>query len=258
MSLRAVLAETKHRPYPLPEGKWFLTQWWKDLLFAHWPIDPAAIAPTLPPALEPDLFEGSAWIAVVPFAMHGVRMRGLPPLPFAANFLELNLRTYVRVRGSRQPAGVYFWSLDANSPLAVWGARSMFHLNYLRADMHAKQAGGWTHYTSFRTHSGYPPAEFICRYRGIEKPFSATYLDRWLTERYCLYTADSTGQLYRGDIHHLRWDLRAAQADIHTNTLPASIGVKTGLAPPFLLYSKAIQVAIWPLRKISPEASGMA
>ncbi|MDX2267437.1 MAG: DUF2071 domain-containing protein [Bryobacter sp.] len=254
MALREVLQSTGHRPYPLPIGSWLLTQWWDDLLFAHWPLPPAEIEPFLPPSLEPDVLDNQAWVAVVPFRMRGVRVHALPPYPFTANFLELNLRTYVRPRGRQteeHPPGVYFWSLDANAPLAVWGARTLFHLNYLNANMSAPLSGGATHYQSKRTHAGYPAASLDCLYEPIPGPYSPTELDRWLTERYCLYTTDSRGHLYRGDIHHLPWTLKAAQASFYTNTLANAAGLNLPNEAPHLLYSRSIQVAIWPLRKLS-------
>ena len=38
-----LLAHTAHRPWPLPEGPWLMSQSWHDLLFAHWPLDPDAL-----------------------------------------------------------------------------------------------------------------------------------------------------------------------------------------------------------------------
>ena len=40
------------------------------------------------------------------------------------------MRTYVTVGGKRP--GVYFFSLDAANPLAVFTARAFFHLPYYR------------------------------------------------------------------------------------------------------------------------------
>ena len=34
-----LLDETKHRPWPLPQGSWVMAQIWHDLLFAHWPVE---------------------------------------------------------------------------------------------------------------------------------------------------------------------------------------------------------------------------
>jgi len=117
-----------------------MTQRWNDLLFAHWPMRIAEIEALLPEGLEADVFQGSAWIGVVPFWMDKIQVRGLPPIPGARKFPELNLRTYVRDSRTGTP-GVYFFSLDAGSLIAVITARSVFHLPYYWAQMSIKPRG---------------------------------------------------------------------------------------------------------------------
>ena len=125
-----VLKEVAHRLGPLPAGPWVMAQSWHDLLFAHWQVDAIVLGSLLPSQLQIDTFEGSAWLAIVPFRMTGVRLRGTPALPWLSVFPELNVRTYVTCDG--QP-GVWFFSLDAGNPLAVTIARAWFHLPYFRA-----------------------------------------------------------------------------------------------------------------------------
>src|SRR5688500_17381600 len=115
----------EHRPYPLPSRPWIMTMTWHDLLFAHWRVDGDTLRALVPSALPLDLFDGEAWLAIVPFRMTQVSGRGLPDLPFVSAFCELNVRTYVVVDGK---PGVFFFSLDAASAIAVWGARTFFHL----------------------------------------------------------------------------------------------------------------------------------
>ncbi|WP_051669814.1 DUF2071 domain-containing protein [Bryobacter aggregatus] len=116
MPLRDVLLTIDHRPWELPTRPWGITQWWRHLLFAHWPIEPEKLIPLLPEPVTLDLFEGMAWVAVVPFRMAGVRPRFAPALPWISDFIELNLRTYVLPKQGRQQPGVHFWSLEASQP----------------------------------------------------------------------------------------------------------------------------------------------
>ena len=101
---------------------------WRDLLFLHWRVDPERIQRTLPPGLTVDVFDGAAYVGIVPFFMCDIRPRGLPAMPGLSNFMELNVRTYVH--DAQGTPGVWFYSLDCNSRLTVWGARRFFHLPY--------------------------------------------------------------------------------------------------------------------------------
>src|SRR5262245_57818371 len=109
----------------MPVRPWVMTQTWNDLLFAHWPIDARDLRSRLPAEFDLDLFDGQAWISVVPFFMTNVGPRGLPWLPWVSQFPELNVRTYVSI--ANRP-GVYFFSLDAGSTLAVQTARTLLNL----------------------------------------------------------------------------------------------------------------------------------
>ena len=106
-----------------------MTQHWHDLLFAHWPMDAEQVRAAMPEPLRPflDTFQGKAWVGVIPIWMNEVRFRGLPAIPGMSTFAEMNCRTYVTVGGK---PGVYFFSLDAESLLAVHGARAGFVLEY--------------------------------------------------------------------------------------------------------------------------------
>ena len=71
----AILQQTAHRPWPMPEGPWVMTQTWNDLLFAHWPVEAAAVRERVPASFELDLFDGQAWLGVVPFFLFAIRIK---------------------------------------------------------------------------------------------------------------------------------------------------------------------------------------
>ena len=241
------LEETAHRPWPLPDRSWVMGQTWDDLLFAHWRASPDSLRALLPPGLELDLFEGEAWLAVTPFVVSGLRLRGLPPLPVVSSFLELNTRTYVTAGGK---PGIWFFSLDASSQVAVEGARRGYKLPYFRADMRAESRGEWLWYESRRRDSRGPSAALTARYRPIGEPLDADprSLAHFLTERYCLYAVDE-GRLQRAEIHHRPWPLRPAAAVIEENTMPPP-GVELLDEEPLLHLSARQDVVIWPLEDV--------
>jgi uncharacterized protein YqjF (DUF2071 family) len=246
---RESLRHVAHRPWPLPEAPWILGQTWADLLFCHWPVAPAAIRPHVPASLELDLFDGDAWVSVTPFEVQGTRARGTLPPPVLSRFPELNVRTYV-TRGGRP--GIWFFSLDAASMLAVAAARGLYRLPYFRARMAIARDGASIDYRSRRSDPRGAPARFEARYRpaGGARHAAAGSLEAWLVERYRLYTVDDAGRVFAGDIHHRPWTLEDAVADIHANTMTGPHGIDLGAAP-LVQFARRQDVVFWPLRHIA-------
>jgi uncharacterized protein YqjF (DUF2071 family) len=220
-------------------------QRWSDLLFVHRQAKADAVRALVPPALALDLYDGTAWVSVTPLYLSHLHPRGLPPLPFVSEFLELNARTYVSYGGK---PGVYFFSLDAESALAVYGARMLYHLPYFRASMNVHQTrDGTIHYQSRRTHRSAPPAEFSARYRpsGAVTHSKAGTLDHWLTERYCLYALDAGRRVYRAEIHHHPWPLQPAEVEIDRDTMSAAAGLALPSEPSRVSFSRRLDVVVW-------------
>ena len=117
-----------------------MRQNWRDLLFVHWPVPPESLRPLIPEPLELDLFEGTAYVGLIPFTMTGVRPIGLPAVAGLSSFHETNVRTYVHVNG-RDP-GVWFFNLEAANSIAVRLARRLFHLPYHYARMFLEHEAG--------------------------------------------------------------------------------------------------------------------
>jgi len=242
--MRVDLAQGAHRPWPLPAGPWIMAQSWHDLLFAHWPVPEATLRPHIPARLAIDTFQGQGWLGVVPFRMSGVRLRGTPAVPGLSAFPELNVRTYVVANGK---PGVWFFSLDAANAIAVALARSWFHLPYFRARMSCEARKDWIEYSSERTHRGAPRAVLRGRYRAVGDVFCAQpgSLDHFLTERYCLYTADEAGRIIVGEVHHAPWPLQPAEAELMQNTMAQAAGFSLPATRPLLHFSRRQDVVVW-------------
>jgi uncharacterized protein len=247
------LRATGHRPWPLPDDSWRLAQTWEDLLAAHWPVSASALGALLPAGLEPDTFEGDAWLGILPFRLTGFRLKGLPPLPVLSMFPELNVRTYVTVRGK---PGIFFLSLDAGRDWAVAAARRFYKLPYFRARMLIR-GRAWIDFWSERVGDTARPRRFRARYRPVGEPFRAAAgtLEYFLMERYCLYTADK-GHVLRAEAHHLPWLLRRAEAEIEENTMaPAAVALA---GEPLLHFATRQDALVWPLRQADAASSDSA
>jgi len=245
-----VLTTTAHRPWPLPSAHWTMTQRWNDLLFAHWPVPAAQIAPLVPPGLCVDTFDGSAWVGVVPFWMDQIHTRGLPAIPGANRFPELNLRTYVREPHSNL-SGVYFFSLDAGNPLAVAAARTVYKLPYYWSKMSIEPVGEREFLYNSERRFVKPSARLRVRYRSLGQAADKYGLEQFLTERYALYTAARGGALFKGNIHHLPWPLERAEADFEINELPAAHGITLPDTKPLLHYSRELVVYVWAIEPLA-------
>ena len=235
----------------MPQRPWRLRQRWSRLLFAHWPVPAGEVQSRLPSGLRVDTFDGWAWLGVVPFLMDQVRFRTVGEhaigVPSARAFPELNLRTYVIAPDGR--AGVYFFSLDAGSLLAVIGARIAFGLPYFWSRMRIEQQGSATRYTSHRR-MGHA-ADFAASYRSLGTPSAQDDLRRFLTERYAFFTR-YFGRVQAGEIHHGPWPLENAEAEFEENGLPAAFGFTLPDRPPVLHYAPEVYMQAWTIRAVRP------
>ncbi len=227
---------------------WVMQMRWLDLAFLHYPVPAASLEKFIPKGLTIQTFEGQAWLGVVPFRMNQIHARGLPPIPGTDAFLELNLRTYVT---DGVHSGVWFFSLDAENPLAVRGARVGFHLPYMDAKMSSRVENVWFDYSSVRTHRNAAPASFKAKYKPVGEVFHAVpgTLEHWLTERYCLFSSDVRGTVFRGDILHQPWSLQACEAQILENTMAEQIGIVLPNVVPVAHFAKELDVKAWLLVK---------
>jgi|ERR1700752_998721 len=230
-----------------PNGQPLMHQAWGKLLFMHWRIDEAALRPFIPAGLDIDVFDGSAWIAVVPFTMWDIRPFPpyVPPFPGLSAFHELNVRTYVYLNGT---PGVWFFSLDCNSAPAVFGARKFYYLPYYKAEIELEQAAQTITYYSKRMEA--PEASFRAVWEiggplPVAEPGS---LEFFLTERYCLFS-EHDDSLYRSRIHHQPWPLQTAIVHSYSTTMIEAVGLQTPRGEPILHYAEELHVDIWPLQK---------
>jgi uncharacterized protein YqjF (DUF2071 family) len=230
------------RDHPAPAAPWAIKQTWSDLLFLHWKVEEEKLRNLIPAPLELDTFEDSAYIAVVPFLMTGIRLRWLPPVPGTTRTLEMNVRTYVKY-GTRR--GVFFFSLDAENGFIVSTARSWYGLPYYKAEMSMRKAT-YTRYESRRVHPGAPACQFRTVYRSLREPRTSEpgSLEHFLTERYCLFTAGDGKPVRIGEIDHKPWPLRRAEAEIEANNMTEPLGIQVDNRP-ILHYASSIDVKLW-------------
>lgn len=236
-------------PHPRPSGPVVMRQGWERLLFLHWQMEPADIQSTLPPGLSVDVWDGAAWVGIVPFYMRRVRPRFAPTVPGLSDFLELNVRTYVRDRDGRP--GVWFYSLDCNQPAAVRIARAFFKLPYFDARMKAQIApdSGRVYYTSRRAGTD---RTSTYEYRCVGDPARARVgsLEEFLVERYRLFSARGA-ILYAGEVWHEPYKISDAEVGAWCAEPIRLANFPLPTTPPaHTIYAPGVDVSVFPLRRV--------
>lgn len=233
-----ILADTKHRPFNFPKSNWIYYQEWNNALFLHWKVPLEILRELVPEQLHIDTFEGNAYVSLVAFTMEKIRPRYLPSLNFISEFDEINIRTYINNDNKK---GVYFLNIEAGKTLSVFVAQQLSGLPYEKADL----ARTGTTYKSVNVKKNF----FLDTEFEITEPLTEkSELDRWLTERYCLYI-DSNESFYRYDIHHKEWNVR--NVELKKLNMKYDIkDLKLTDKPDLTHYSEGVKVVAWRRTKI--------
>ena len=218
-------------------GRAVASQRWSHLVFLHWRVDAALIAPLLPSGLVPDEHDGSSWVGLIPFVLDRATVLGSPPIPYFGTFVEVNVRLYaVDARGRR---GVVFVSLEASRLAAVLAARALFSLPYIWSRTRISVESGQYRYSATRHRDRTAHTEVVAR------PGSVAVLDDpladFLTARWALFTS-IRGRIVHLRNHHEPWPLYRAELLSIDDTLLAAAGFP-GLAdraPDSVLYSPGV------------------
>ncbi|HTL17875.1 MAG TPA: DUF2071 domain-containing protein [Patescibacteria group bacterium] len=225
-----------------PPGSPMMEQNWNGILFLHWPMQEAAIRHLVPPALEIDTFDNSAWIGVTPFDLSGLRLYPMPPIPGISSFEEINVRTYVYHQGI---PGIYFFSLDASKLLPALAARVFYQLPYYAAHIEFSKSNGEYQFKARRSLS--PSIGFSAKWRRgmrLRAPDTES-LAFFLVERYCFFT-ETAGSLSMTRAYHAPWILEEAVMQSCESTLLGALGLPEPSGEPLTHFSEGVNVQIWP------------
>ena len=233
---------------PLRVERPVMRQRWERLTFLHWSYDPAVVQRLLPDGLQADLYDGLAWVGLVPFFMR-VHTPGGRGAPWVSNFCETNVRTYVRDQAGRP--GIWFLSLDAARAGAVAVARASYGLPYFWSSMGLSRAGRDVSYHCRRRVPG-PGAVSEVRVRIGEAfdPASLGDQDHFLTARWRLFSVFAGRQL-SARAEHQPWPLYRAEALAVRDGLIPAAGPPAPAGDPLVHYSPGVDVRIG-----LPERSG--
>lgn len=238
-----------------PDQMVVMRQDWHHLLFLHWEVPVEELQPLVAPELTVDTFEGKAYVGLVPFTVTGVRPLLTPPLPWISSFHEINVRTYVHFEG-RDP-GVWFFSLDASSSIAVAAARAAYHLPYFHAAMELFEPAGAKKEIDFHSRRDDPrgtmPATAHIRYGpvdGIENHAAPGTIEHFLMERYILYTNLDDHRLRRARVHHQPYPIQRADVLDLEETMVWAAGIRRAETAPLRHYAREVSVKVYAMETV--------
>ncbi len=240
-------AETPGQGPSLPTRQ-IMHQWWRDITFVHWRVDPARVAPLLPRGVRPDLYDDSAWVGLIPFHMVDAGLGKGPAIPHLGTFLETNVRVYSVDDHGRH--GVVFCSLEAERLAVVVGANAGFGVPYKLARMSRSPgieplgsvvpAGRQLRYETVRRTGSHPRSVLEIEV-GEEVP-EPSPLELFLTARFGLHSTVLGIPLWIPNTHG-PWPLRRATVVRLEDELLAAAGLP-GVAstpPDSVLFSTGVQ-----------------
>ncbi len=185
----------------------FLTAEWRDLALLNYEIEPEVLLPFVPVGTELDLWDGRCFVSVVGFRFLKTRLMGMP-VPFHSNFLEVNLRFYVRreVEGEVRRGVVFIKEIVPRRAIA-WVARVVYNENYIALPMRHAVDG--------------VSARYEWRFEGAWHRLALSGLGGWriqdpaseaafITEHYWGYAVQRDGSTLEYQVEHPRWRVAPA------------------------------------------------
>lgn len=242
-----ILKNISHRTWRLPYRKWSYYQEWNDALFLHWKVEESELQKLTPTNILIDKFEGETWVSVVAFTMKKTRPRNLPSISFISNFDEVNVRTYLT---QDNKPGVFFLNIEAQKKISTYIARQLSGLPYEKAEIKRSEDENIKYFTSKNKNKNFRlEAKFEV---GQELPNKST-LDKWLTERYCLYL-QTNNETYKYEIQHEPWKL--FQVEIIELTADYKFGsIDLNRKPDLVHYSNGVKILAWGKEKLSDKGT---
>lgn len=239
MKISELLKSIAHRPYAMPSSDWKYYQEWNNAIFIHWEIPVEMVRKIVPSSLNIDTIGGKTYISLVAFTMEKIRPKYLPALSIVSDFHEINLRAYI---DNDNRKGVYFLNIEAEKAFSAFLSRRISGMPYEKSDIVRSKK---SHVSKHNKKGFHLNAEFVVEDSVPVK----TELDKWLTERYCLYV-DNKNLMYRYEVHHKEWEIRNVKfSKLDFNYKIGEMDL-SGLKPDLLHYSDGVKVVAWGKEKV--------
>ena len=232
--------------------KKFLTAKWLDLVMANYLVEPSMLEEFVPKGTALDFWNGECYVSVVAFKFFDTRVLGFK-IPFHTNFLEVNLRFYVkRETASETKRGVVFIKEIVPRRAIAYVARYAYGEPYETWRMRHEQprAGELVYLWQKRGKINQIKVNFQNE-TGV--PFADSH-ESFIIEHYWGYTKRGADRTDEYKVEHPKWSLyEARDAEIAVDfaaTYSEKFAFLTGEKPVSILMAKGSEIAVYKGAKI--------
>lgn len=192
-----------------PPSRPFLTAQWRWLAILDFEVDPALLAPLVPPGTVLDLWRGRCLVSVVGFRFLDTRLLGIP-IPGHRDFDEVNLRFYVRRElgdGTSRRGVTFVRELVPRRAIALV-ARAAYNEPYLALPMRSVAPRGRTEHPGqlhYAWHTSRGWSRLTATARGEPAMIDPASHAGFVAEHYWGYTRQRNGGTIEYEVRHPRW-----------------------------------------------------
>jgi len=189
----------------------FLSAEWRDLVMLNYEVEPSLLSRYVPPGTSLDSFEGRIYVSLVGFRFCRTKLLGRFPIPFHADFDEVNLRFYVRRKeGGDDQRGVVFIAEVVPRRAIATTARLVYGENYtclpMRHRIEARESGKTAEY-QWKVDGQW--CKLSAQTVGFPGHPQEGSLEQFITEHYWGYSAQRTGGCLEYHVSHVPWQVWA-------------------------------------------------
>jgi uncharacterized protein len=200
--------------HPSQSMRVFLSAEWRDLVMLNYEIDPSLLTRYVPPGTSLDSFNGRTYVSLVGFRFLGTKLLGHFPVPFHANFDEVNLRFYVRRKeGDDNRRGVVFIAEVVPKRAIAMTARFVYGENYTCLPMkHHIETVDFGKTARYEWQVDGSWCKLSAQAEGVPTHPHEGSLEQFITEHYWGYSAQPTGGCIEYHVSHVPWQVWGATA----------------------------------------------
>jgi uncharacterized protein YqjF (DUF2071 family) len=190
----------------------FLSAEWRNLVMLNYEVDPGLLNRYIPAGTTLDSFQGRTYVSLVGFRFCHTKLLRFLPVPFHANFDEVNLRFYVRRKeGGEDRRGVVFIAETVPRRAIATTARLIYGENYRYCPMrHRIETEGSSRAAEYRWQVGDQWCRLSAQTVGLPIHPQEGSLEQFITEHYWGYSAQRARVSLEYHVSHVPWQVWAA------------------------------------------------